>query len=127
MSIALRTAPSSTTGWNRSRVLPTSRSNTGHRLNPHVRPKDEHVCAVHAWLAVGTLRNPIRKHRSLAVPDVALPLHAEPGHEPLRGAEVRRQIVNAVQQAESITKLDTGSHDLRESRLTLLLVRNDPG
>ena len=58
--------------------------------------------------------HPIRQNDPLAMPDVTLSLETKPREEPLIGSGVGNQIIQAIDQAESIAKPDVVRRHARE-------------
>src|SRR5258708_4388187 len=75
-----------------------------YRIDESVRTERNDACSRHPLFPIAALRNPIREHSALAMPDVSLPPQANARHKPLRRTNVRRQIGDAVQQTESVAE-----------------------
>src|SRR5439155_27021035 len=99
----------------------------GDRLDLAGGVEREHVGASGALLAIGTDCNPFRQYDSLAVPDRALALQAQAGHEALRGAEMRNDFAQPLDSAEAVPEADIGVDDRPEDRLAFRSVGDRPG
>ncbi len=87
---------------------------TRHAFDPAVWSEREHVRAAPARLAVRAGGRPVGEHGSLAVPDLSVALQPDAGHEPLRRADVLRQLPGAFDATETIVQPHAAGGDGRE-------------